>query len=136
MIKAAIVGLGWWGRTIARDLMSSDRIRPVLGIDPDENGRKAAAEKGIETSVRFEDALERKDIDAVILCSPHKYHADQIVAAAAAGKHVFCEKPLCTTAAAPRATSRSVGCPTSTATWRRTRCAAASTGSSPAARNR
>ncbi len=99
MIRAAIVGLGWWGRTIARDLMSSERIRPVLGIDPDENGRKAAAEKGIETSVRFEDALERKDIDAVILCSPHKYHADQIVAAAAAGKHVFCEKPLCTTAA-------------------------------------
>ena len=35
---------------------------------------------------------------AVILCSPHKHHAAQIKAAAAAGKHVFCEKPLCTRA--------------------------------------
>jgi predicted dehydrogenase len=99
MIKAAIVGLGWWGRTIARDLATSDVIRPVLGIDPEEAGRKAAAEKGLETSARFEDALERKDVDAVILCSPHKYHSQQIVAAAKAGKHVFCEKPLCTTGA-------------------------------------
>ncbi len=99
MIKAAIIGLGWWGRTIARDLASSDLIRPVLGIDPEEAGRTAAAVKGLETSARFEDALESKDVDAVILCSPHKFHAKQIVAAAQAGKHVFCEKPLCTTAA-------------------------------------
>ncbi len=98
MIKAAIVGLGWWGQTIARDLMTSEVIRPVLGIDPDEKGRKAAADKGLETTTRYEDALERKDIDAVILCTPHKFHSAQIVAAAAAGKHVFCEKPLCTTA--------------------------------------
>src|SRR4029434_7558388 len=42
--------------------------------------------------------LERPDIRAVILSTPHIYHAAQIVAAVNAGKHVFCEKPLCTTA--------------------------------------
>ncbi|NBS02552.1 MAG: gfo/Idh/MocA family oxidoreductase [Rhizobiales bacterium] len=98
MIKAAIIGLGWWGRTIARDLADSSVIRPVLGIDPDQTGRDFAAAQGLAVSARFEDALERADIDAVILCSPHKHHAAQIKAAAAAGKHVFCEKPLCTRA--------------------------------------
>jgi predicted dehydrogenase len=97
MIRAAIVGLGWWGRTIAREIATSDVIRPVMGIDPDENSRSGAAAFGMELSTRFEDALSRPDIDALILCSPHKFHADQIVAAAGAGKHVFCEKPLCTT---------------------------------------
>jgi len=98
MIKAAIVGLGWWGRTIQRELASSEVIRPVLGIEPDESPRAAATAAGLATSPRFEDALERRDIEAIIICSPHRQHAAQIVAAAEAGKHVFCEKPLCTTA--------------------------------------
>ncbi len=99
MIRAAIVGLGWWGRTIAGELAHSDAMRIVLGIDPDERSRSGATDFGLDLSARFEDALERPDVDAVILCSPHRFHSDQIVAAAAAGKHVFCEKPLCTTTA-------------------------------------
>src|SRR5919112_2858670 len=99
MINAAIVGLGWWGRTIARDLSQSSLIRPTLGIDPLESGQAVATQLGMRTSSRFEDALEDPDVEAVILCSPHRFHADQIVAAAKAGKHVFCEKPLCTTGA-------------------------------------
>lgn len=98
MIEAAIVGLGWWGRTILRELAGSSAIRVVLGIDPEATTREAAAPSGLAVSARFEDALERADIKAVILCSPHKHHAGQIVAAAKAGKHVFCEKPLCTSA--------------------------------------
>jgi predicted dehydrogenase len=99
MINAAIVGLGWWGRTILRELAGSDHLRFVLGVDPDEGGRGAAAAGGLAVSSQFEDALARDDIDAVVLCTPHRFHAEQIAAAAAAGKHVFCEKPLCTTAA-------------------------------------
>jgi predicted dehydrogenase len=99
MIHAAIAGLGWWGKTIARDLAANALIRPVLGIDPDESSRTAAQELGFPISARFEDALENPAIGAIIICSPHKYHAAQIIAAAKAGKHVFCEKPLCTTAA-------------------------------------
>jgi predicted dehydrogenase len=98
MIKAAIVGLGWWGRTIQRELAASRVITPVLGVDPSEAARKAAAAGGLETAEHLEDALARSDIEAVILTTPHKHHAAQIVAAAEAGKHVFCEKPLCTSA--------------------------------------
>ena len=48
------------------------------------------------------------DIQAVILATPHKHHATQIVAAAKAGKHVFCEKPLCTSASDMDAVARAV----------------------------
>ena len=98
MIKAAIVGMGWWGGIIHRQLAGSEVIQPVLGVEPADTARKAAEAAGLETTARFEDALERPDIGAVILSTPHKHHATQIVAAAKAGKHVFCEKPLCTTA--------------------------------------
>jgi predicted dehydrogenase len=98
MIRAAIVGLGWWGQTITNNLATSDVIKPILGIDPLEPMRAKGAALGLETSARFEDALARSDIDAVILCTPQDHHATQIEAAAKSGRHVFCEKPLCTTA--------------------------------------
>jgi predicted dehydrogenase len=108
MIKAAIVGLGWWGGIIRRELAESAVIRPVLGVDPSDAARKTAEAAGLETTPRFEDALARADIQAVILATPHKHHAVQIVAAAQAGKHVFCEKPLCTTASEMAAVARAV----------------------------
>ena len=99
MIRAAIIGLGWWGQTIAASLTDSDLIRPVLGVDPLEGARAKAAAAGLQTAAQFEDALARPDIEAVILCTPQDHHARQIEAAARAGRHVFCEKPLCTTGA-------------------------------------
>ncbi|MEH2470683.1 putative dehydrogenase [Nitrobacteraceae bacterium AZCC 2161] len=100
MINAAIIGLGWWGQTIARALASSPVVKPLLGVDPLDGARnKVSAELGMETCASFEEALARPDIHAVILCSPQTEHATQIVAAARGGRHVFCEKPLCTTAA-------------------------------------
>jgi predicted dehydrogenase len=99
MISAAIIGLGWWGQTILRNLASSTVIRPVLGVDPLDSARAAASALGIETAPRFEDALAHGDVEAVILCTPQHRHAGQIASAARSGRHVFCEKPLCTTSA-------------------------------------
>jgi predicted dehydrogenase len=99
MIKAAVIGLGWWGQTVLRLLSNSTTIRPVLCVDPLESARAAASAFGVETSPHFDDALARADVRAVILCTPQECHADQIAAAAGSGRHVFCEKPLCTTSA-------------------------------------
>jgi predicted dehydrogenase len=99
MIKAAVIGLGWWGQTILKSLLNNSVIVPVIGVDPLDSARAAASALGVETAPRFEDALEHRDIEAVILCTPQQHHAEQIAVAARSGRHVFCEKPLCTTAA-------------------------------------
>lgn len=99
LINAAIVGLGWWGQNIARELATSERIRPVLGVDPEPASQERARARGLPAMASLQDALDAPQIDAVILCSPHRFHSAQIIAAAEAGKHVFCEKPFCTTSA-------------------------------------
>lgn len=94
-----MVGLGWWGQQIVASLADSALLRPVRAVDPTEAGRTAGQRLGLTSTMHMDDALSDPSIEVVILCSPHAFHSEQIVAAARAGKHVFCEKPLCTTAA-------------------------------------
>jgi predicted dehydrogenase len=99
VIKAALIGLGWWGQTILKNIANSTVIKPVLAVDPLDSARAVASGLGIGTAPHFEDALAHPDVEAVILCTPQDRHAGQIAAAARSGRHVFCEKPLCTTSA-------------------------------------
>src|ERR1700733_6776608 len=99
MISAAVIGLGWWGKTILKNLLNSTVIAPVLAVDPLDQARASASALGIGTASRFEDALANSKVEAVILCTPQEHHAQQIAAAARSKRHVFCEKALCTTAA-------------------------------------
>jgi predicted dehydrogenase len=94
VINVAVVGLGWWGGKIVRDLADSDHVRVVAGVDIDPEAREAVRPFARDVYADYAEALKVDDVDAVILCTPHKFHTAQIVAAAAHGKHVFCEKPL------------------------------------------
>jgi len=100
MINAAVVGLGWWGRQIVNCMADSDKLRITRAVDanPDAS-RDFAAEKGLPVATSLDDVLSDGALDAVILATPHSLHEAQVVAAAAAGKHVFCEKPLTLTRA-------------------------------------
>lgn len=101
MLRTAIVGLGWWGRQITTCLSGSDRIEITLGVDVNPAAaEKFAAAHGIALIASYEDALSNSAIDAVILTTPHGLHEEQVLAAAAAGKQVFCEKPLALSGAA------------------------------------
>ncbi|MDE0335357.1 MAG: Gfo/Idh/MocA family oxidoreductase [Defluviicoccus sp.] len=96
MIRAAVVGLGRWGQTLVDSLgEGSDAIRFVRAVTrtPSKVEDYAAA-KGMALGADYDEALSDPDIDAVVLATPHSLHREQIVAAAEAGKHVFCEKPL------------------------------------------
>ena len=96
MINAAVVGLGWWGRKVVRDLDGSEHIQIVAGVDVEPGARDAMAPWIDDVHADLDAVLRDDAVDAVILCTPHKFHTDQIIAAVAHGKHVFCEKPLST----------------------------------------
>jgi predicted dehydrogenase len=94
MLGVAIVGLGWWGRVIVPLAKSSARLRVVAVADPDPAAADFAARQGVPLAKSYEDLLRNPQVQGVVLCTPHTLHTDQIVKAANAKKHVFCEKPL------------------------------------------
>ncbi|HEU4908461.1 MAG TPA: Gfo/Idh/MocA family oxidoreductase [Propionibacteriaceae bacterium] len=63
----------------------------------DGTARKRAAELDAAVYPDFREMILKAELDAVDICLPHHLHAEAIVAAAQAGKHILCEKPLCLT---------------------------------------
>jgi predicted dehydrogenase len=96
LIKAAIVGLGKWGRNLVDSVQGeSTKIRFTAGVlRHPESARDYAREKGLTLHSDLAPVLADPTIDAVVLATPHTAHAEQIVAAAKAGKAVFTEKPF------------------------------------------
>jgi predicted dehydrogenase len=100
MIRIGIIGLGWWGRQIVTCLAESPRFKVVAGCDVDHNmAAPFARDHGFDLVTDYKDLLKRADVDAVAVVTPHLLHEEMAVAGFAAGKHVFCEKPLAVTAA-------------------------------------
>ncbi|MCC6473386.1 MAG: Gfo/Idh/MocA family oxidoreductase [Burkholderiales bacterium] len=99
MINAAIVGLGWWGRTLVESVEGSEAIRFVAGASRTASPELAAfaSAQGLRLAAGFDALLADPGIDAVVLATPHSLHAQQVIAAAGRGKHVFCEKPFALT---------------------------------------
>lgn len=96
MTNAAIVGLGRWGKTLVEAVQGkSERLRFTHAVSrsPDKL-RDYAATQRLELHGSLEPVLADPGIDAVVLATPHSLHCEQITAVAAAGKAVFCEKPL------------------------------------------
>ena len=102
MINAGIVGLGWWGKTLVESVSGrSDAIRFVAGATRTRTPEVAdfAELHGFEMREDYAAMLADRAVDAVVLATPHSMHSQQIVDAAGAGKHAFCEKPFALTKA-------------------------------------
>ena len=96
MLNTAIVGLGWWGKTLvkaARDFGAPINFVRGVTLEPD-TVRDFAAEHKIAIGTSFEEVLADAKVQAVILATPHSKHRAQVEAAAAAKKHIYCEKPF------------------------------------------
>jgi predicted dehydrogenase len=76
----------------------ADAIEVVAVADVvEETARRRAVELGAAVYTDFRQMILEADLDAVDICLPHHLHAEAILAAARAGKHILCEKPLCLT---------------------------------------
>src|SRR5271168_3499079 len=101
-----VVGVGEMGRRHAenlRRLVPEARLVGVADFSV-ERARQAADELEIENYYpNLEAMLERKDLDAVLIATPDKFHAQNVITAAGAGKDILCEKPLALNLADARA---------------------------------
>ena len=94
MLNIAVIGLGWWGRIIVPLAKTSSRLRVVRVADPVPAAAEFAAAQKVPLSKDLDEVLRDRQVQGVVLCTPHTQHTEQIVRAANAKKHVFCEKPL------------------------------------------
>jgi predicted dehydrogenase len=84
------------------------RVTAIADIDAGNARRSAKRAGGAEVFSDYRKMIQSGLVDAVDICLPHHLHKDAIVAAAEAGKHVLCEKPLCLTVAEGEAVSKAV----------------------------
>jgi len=97
MINVAIVGLGWWGKTLVEALADGSNVMRFTAVATRTVSPEVeafAARHALRVAANYEAVLDDATIDAVVLATPPSAHASQVIAAAAAGKHVYCEKPF------------------------------------------
>ena len=98
-IKAAVIGLGAWGREIVNTLARIPQadIAAICDIYPAALKRIASAAPGATQTEDYKTILANKDIKAVVIATPTGTHKDLALEALKAGKHVYCEAPLANT---------------------------------------
>lgn len=97
-INVGVIGCGRIGLVHLEAITKAPGVTPVIVSNPTVSKAEAAA-KQYNVKQFTDDAMEvitNAEVDAVWICSPSQFHAEQIKAAAANKKHVFCEKPIAT----------------------------------------
>ncbi len=95
MIRAAIAGLGWWGQNLVNSTRNSTTFRFTAASTRTRQTAEAfCREQNLRWTADLDTLLGDPAIDAVVFATPHSQHPDQVRRAAAAGKHVFVEKPF------------------------------------------
>jgi predicted dehydrogenase len=95
-VNVAVVGLGYWGPNLVRNLYELECAVPTTICDLDA-GRLAAITRrypALRTTTRFDEILADPEVEAVAIATPVSTHHSLGLAALEAGKHVFVEKPL------------------------------------------
>ena len=95
-INVAVAGLGRIGKIHLKNLAGNfSEIKVVAAMDVFDESKAIADEFNVPLFVKnFDELLAVPGLEAVVICSPTDTHADYVIKAARAGKHIFCEKPL------------------------------------------
>jgi len=95
----AVVGCGYWGPNLIRNLHTLNRFRNIVACDtsPRQLERIQSLYPHVLATDRYDSVLANEDVRAVVICTPVKTHHELARAALLAGKHVFIEKPMAAT---------------------------------------
>src|SRR5262245_41311711 len=95
-MRIAIIGAGLQMRRRASAILQSpdDTVVEVVGTPCQKRPEDLLNQLGAAWGIDYRHTIERKDLDAIIVCTPPHIHADISIAALRSGKHVLCEKPL------------------------------------------
>ncbi|MCC6887950.1 MAG: Gfo/Idh/MocA family oxidoreductase [Hyphomicrobiales bacterium] len=103
-LRVACIGMGWWSDVLADAIKRSNRIAIEACYTRSPDKRAAFASKyGCRAASNYEEVLADASIEAIINTTPNDVHLETTRAAAAAGKHVFLDKPIANTVADGRA---------------------------------
>ncbi len=98
-VRLGIVGTGYMGRTYAHCVRDHNEGVELVGVTQGSRAAALASDFAVEHFPEYEDMLRSDNVDAVLLATIHKLHAEQTIAAAQHGKHVLVEKPMMTNVA-------------------------------------
>jgi predicted dehydrogenase len=96
-VRFGIVGVGMEGSGLLTTAIQLEGVECVAAADLYDGRHELAQQivgKPIRTTRRYQELLEAKDIDAIIVATPDHWHKQVVVDAIAAGKDVYCEKPM------------------------------------------
>jgi predicted dehydrogenase len=103
-LRVACIGMGWWSDVLADAIQRSGKLEILSCYTRSEEKRKSfAAKYRCRPAASFEEMLADREIEAIINTTPNDVHLATTSAAAAAGKHVFLDKPIANTVSDGRA---------------------------------
>ena len=95
-VRVAVVGVGYWGPNLVRNLFELPSAEPTWIVDPNPDARARVSLRypSVREAAQLEDVLNDDSVDAVAIATPVSTHFELAAQALRAGKHVFVEKPL------------------------------------------
>jgi predicted dehydrogenase len=103
-LRVACIGLGWWSDVLAEAMRRSGKLEIVACYSRSEDKRQAfAAKYQCRAAASYDAILADGEVEAIVNTTPNDAHLETTRAAAAAGKHVFLDKPIANTVSEGRA---------------------------------
>ncbi len=103
-LRVACIGMGWWSDVLADAMQRSKKLKIVACYTRSEEKRRAFAAKYRCTAApSYDSILQDRAIEAIVNTTPNDAHLETTRTAAAAGKHVFLDKPIANTVSDGRA---------------------------------
>jgi predicted dehydrogenase len=93
-VRTAVIGCGYWGKNLVRNFAALSDLRMCCDSSSAVRAALSRTYPAVQMTPDVDEVFASIDIEAVVIATPAPTHADLTVAALAAGKHVFVEKPL------------------------------------------